>query len=189
MLPWVLFNWLMASPVCHRQWFCRSCHPNTNPHSLPHLSSEAMLPSSVRQPSDCAPRKHVRTHSLEEAQTLKRDSNNWHSLQRYKTQSHRSETIYLPFFFFLSKVDFKSCKLNQFLHCHSNQDIRRLYPQSKEWQNPFMPQPLWAPFVFLRLPEVQTLLTPQFPCASISIAHLTHVGLTPQLRPTEQHRR
>lgn len=52
-----------------------------------------------------------------------------------------------------------------------------------------MPQPLWAPFVFLRLPEVQILLTPQFPCASISIAHLTHVGLTPQLRPTEQHRR
>lgn len=104
----------MASPVYHRQWFCRSCHPSTNPHSLPHLSSEAVLPSSVRQPSDCAPRKHVRTHSLEEAQTLKRESNNGLSLQRYKTQSHRSETIYLFFFFFFLRLISKVVNLTSF---------------------------------------------------------------------------
>lgn len=114
-----------------------------------------------------------------------KESNNWISLQRYKTQSHRSETLFLPLF--LSKTNLKSCKLNQFLHCHSNQATRRLYPQNDSIYLP--PQPHWAPFVFLRLPEVQTHLTLRLPCASASIAHLTHVGLTPQLGPTEQHRR
>lgn len=46
----------------------------------------------------------MRTHSLEEAQTLKRESKNWLSLERYKIQSHRSETIYLSFFSFLRLI-------------------------------------------------------------------------------------
>lgn len=114
----------------------------------------------------------MRTHSLKKHRPS----------QENQARSHRSGAVHPAFLHrrLISKV----ANLTSF-HTAVQAPLSGVYPQSQQRQGPSTPA-----HRTLRVPGggAELLITP-VPCARASGAHLTHVGPTPRLGPTEQRRR